>query len=994
MDSRTDKLRSSGKRYLRRAAIILSLTAGAVLAAAMFIANNQPWGYVSAPALSSVNFKSGTVVAYTPWFEASTSRGDLLALPVGTNGAVALLAPNWRASVQLESQHFFSGRRIVTTDGLGGGIPFQFDDLTPAQQLQLGSATILDYVRGDRSNESAAALRVRSSVLGDIVHSGPVYVGRPAAGHNFGEYLAFASDNAGRAPRVFVGANDGMLHAFDGGTGNEVFAYVPSMVMGNLPKLAVQPYDHQYFVDGFLTVEDAQLGGSWHTVLAGGLGAGGKGYFALDVTSAGAATEAEAAGKILWEFHSGSAGAANLGFSYSRPSIVRLVNGQWAVVVANGYLSASGVASLYVLDIQTGAVIREIVVQDLNANGLSSPTVIDSDGDGYVDVAYAGDLNGNLWKFDLGSASPAAWSVAYGDQPLFQTALNGTVRQAISTAPEVGRHPDGGVLVYIATGRLFSDSDGVDKSTQAVYGIWDNDWASGVPIDIAQLRTQQLKSATHSSGASVRVATANYPDWSVHRGWMTPTEIVGASLLDQGERVIQDILLHDNRISFMSVNPTIATGENWFIQLAALTGGAPRKTIVDVNKDFTLDVADNVDGDADGEITNSPEDRVVGEYQNFGLASRPVVGVLGAGSSAALINHLTAISPTDTPRPDDPGLLGGHIDLDTSHETYPFNTGAPECDVEGLPEGCTLLGTGNATTDGHVHEWDDKHDLTTIDYFDLPDGEGKPLFEINAGGSEVTPTTLFMMTVANTDLSPGGILELNGTSISVSDYHKLLDRYLSGTLGSGETFPLYKRNKPSASEAANGVVQLLTLKLSFDAFAILSGDLLPTKTGCVRGNNAGALGEYRNGALMIQAVEIDADKVGEGFEFDEDMQVYKSGNTVIDGTHGYTIDGLLWESTTFWHWDGPCYGEPEWAPLYQTCIIQGEGGCIKGSEEQKKKGKKKKKKKKDDDDDGGSPPPADGPPTSTDPGHSVTSTTIAGSNDTGRLFWRELVPEE
>ncbi len=975
MDTGTVKFKPSRMNTMRRAAI-LSLAGGAALAAALFVPNSQPFGYVAPPALSSSHFSRNSVVAYTPWFESGSFRGDLMALSVAPSGQVNTLAPLWRAASILDGQHFMTGRRIVTTDGLGASIPFQFAELTAAQQLQVGSTSILDYIRGDRSNESAAGLRVRSSVLGDIIHSDPVYVGKPAAGSIYGNYLAFASANASREPRVFVGANDGMVHAFDATDGSEVFAYVPSMVMGNLPKLAAQPYFHQYFVDGFLTAEDAKFGGEWHSVLAGGLGAGGKGYFALDVTDAGAATEAAAASKILWEFHLGSAGAANLGYSYSRPSIVRLKNGTWGAIVGNGYLSTSGVASLYILDIRTGAVIRELVVPDLDANGLSSPTVIDSDGDGYVDVAYAGDLNGSLWKFDLESAFPAAWSVAYGGKPLFQTALNGGVRQAITTAPDVGRHPQGGVMVYFGTGRLLSVPDSINKTTQAVYGIWDNGWSAvSVPISSSLLVQQQLKSRVHASGAATRVATANTADWSTHRGWMTPTEIEGATSLDMGERVIQDVLLRDGRVYFMSVNPTIPTGDNWFIQLNALTGGAPRKTIIDFTADYLLDVQDNVDGNADGVIADVPEDRVVGQYQSFGLASRPVVGILNIGSDAALINHLVAISPALATIPDDPGLLGGHFDLDTSHLIYPFNGGA---------------------TDGHVHQWDDKHDLTTIDLFNLPDGNGSPLHEINDNQNAVGPSQLFMLTVANQELSPGGVLDINGTSIGVVDYRSLLDRYLTGTLGPGEVFPQYKLVPPTPAETLAGVQQLFSLKLSFDAFAIIAGDLLPTNTGDVKANTPGALGEYRNGALMIQA--LDASDVGGGFVYDAVTERYVAGSTAIHSPHGYATDGLVWEATVFWHWDGPSYNEPDWAELYDSCVVQGLGGCTKASKEQEGKGKKKKKKK-----DGGGgveiePIPGEGEPTpaigvETDPNHTVTNTTVGGSNDTGRMFWKELVPE-
>jgi len=694
------------------------------------------------------------------------------------------------------------------------------------------------------------------------------------------------------------------------------------------------------------------------------------------VTSPGASSEIVAADKILWEFHSASSGAGNLGYSYSRPSIVRLNNGQWAAVVGNGYMSATGAASLYLLDVQTGAVIQEIIVPNLDSNGLSSPTLIDVDTDGFVDVAYAGDLNGNLWKFDLGGSYPGAWSVAYSGQPLFRTALADGVRQAITTAPEVGYHPEGGVMVYIGTGRLLSTADGIDKATQAVYGIWDNDWAVGnVPISSALLVSQQLASKFHASGESVRTATNNRPNWSVNRGWMTPTEIAGATSLDRGERVIQDLLLRDGRVSFVAVNPTIPTGDNWFMQLDGLSGGAPRKTIVDVNEDFVLDVKDNVDGNGDGVIADVPEDRVVGQYQNFGLASRPVIGTLTVGSNVALINHLVAISPGSIEYPDDPGLLGGHFDLDTSHLIYPFDGGA---------------------TDGHVHEWDDKHDLTTIDYFSLPDGNGNPLYEITNVANGVPSSSAFILTISNDDLSPGGVLEINSSNISVGDYRALLDRYLSGTLGPDEVFPRFKLDEPTAAEESAGVMQLRSLKLSFDAFAILSGDIIPTVTGCVRKNTPGAEGEYRNGALMIQA--LDASNVSSGFEFDAATQRYVAGSSAVHSPLGYATDGMLWESTVFWHWQGPCYGATDWAPMYESCIVQGLGGCTKGSkdEEQKARERKKKKKKKDEDSVAVvSLPDSDGPPgVGADPGHNVTNTTIGGSNDVGRLFWRELIIEE
>jgi len=528
MDMRIDNLNTSRMMYRAKTAVLALIFGGVVFAAASFFPNTQPWGYVAPPALSSSNFQSDNVYAFTPWFEDNTFRGDLIAFPVGADGTVALLSPKWEASAAIQGQHFSTGRNIATTDGSGTATPFLFDSLTTDQQSMVVSEDVVNFIRGDRTNESSSRFRIRASVIGDIVHSTPVFLGKPVAGYTFDDYLSFAEDNSSRAERVFVGANDGMLHAFDANDGSEVFAYVPSMVMPNLIRLADNPYNHYYFVDGFLTVEDAQWSDAWHSVLVGGLGAGGKGYFAIDVTDSSATSDTAAANKILWEFHSGSQGGDNVGYSYGRPSIVRLKKeGVWAAIFGNGYLSTDGKASLLVVNIQTGDLIKELVVNGGASNGLSSPTVVDSDGDGHIDAAYAGDLNGNLWKFDLAAENRNSWEVALSGWPLFTT----TTGQGITTAPEVGHHPTGeGLMVYIGTGRLLSSSDGIDKTTQAVYGLWDN----GSSVSLGSLVQQELKAVNHSSGVPTRTATNNQPDWDTNGGWVTETEISGASDLDQG----------------------------------------------------------------------------------------------------------------------------------------------------------------------------------------------------------------------------------------------------------------------------------------------------------------------------------------------------------------------------------------------------------------------------------------------------------------------------
>ena len=966
-------------KSVRRGFFVALIVAFVAFAAGTFIANKMPFGYVAPAAISSGGFEAGTAVAYTPWFENTDYRGDLIAYPLTANGTPLILAPNWHAAAELATQDYLVGRHIVTTDGAGTAMSFLWDSM-PGYQATLGSVEMVNFIRGDRSNEgSAPTNRVRKGVLGDIIHSNPVYVKRPIAGYAEPSYLAFAAANHNREPLVFVGANDGMLHVFSAATGEEVYAYIPSMLVSKLTDLANDPYAHSYYVDGPLTAEDAEFGGAWHSVVVGGLGAGGIGHFALDVTSASVVSDADVIDKFLWEFHAGSPGAANLGYSYSRASIAKMNNDQWTTVIGNGYLSATGAASLYVLDIADGSVIQEIIVPDVDDNGLSSPTLIDVNNDQKVDFAYAGDRNGNLWRFDLTDANPANWSVSNG-KPLFQTDNSSGKRQSITTAPEVGKHPVHGFMIYFATGELFTLNDGLDTTIQSAYGIWDNDWNGGdLPISLLNLAEQKLLSKFHASGASVRVASDTPVDWQTQYGWVTPLIVVGADALDYGERVLQNVTLRDDRIQFITINPTIASGDNWFLQLNAFTGGAPTKTIVDVNEDRLLGLADNVDGDGNGEVQDTPMDRVVGYYLGFGLSSLPTIGGTDPSRAAALFNHIEAISPTDLDFPDDPGLKGGHFDVDTSHKFYVFDEGA---------------------TDKHVHEWDDKYDSTTINYFDIL-GD---FFDIDKFVNAIPDHDMhFFITISNAVLNPAGVMEINGASFGVVPYFELQTRFLKGTLAAHESFPIYKLNPPTEAEAAAGVVQLSSLKITFDSFAILKGELIGTNTGCVKGNNPGALGEYRNGALTLQA----ADATGfAGFTYDALADVYVAANTALDGTHQYVKiapdkitggkkeydESLLWESTVFWHWEGDCYGQGDWAEQWQACIIDRTAICYKSDD---KSDKKAKKKKKGDKDDPPPPDPEDPPPEDpVDPEHVLESVTTADGSAAGRLFWRELIPDD
>ena len=288
-----------------------------------------------------------------------------------------------------------------------------------------------------------------------------------------------------------------MMHVLDGSTGDELFGFIPGEVVDQLHMLSEDTFDsaHQYYVDGYV---DAGNVGSVD-LLVSGLGRGGKGYFALDLTAAAASVDFESdAGSIVkWEYTATSTGDSDLGYSYSRPIIVNTTNGQ-AVVFGNGYESSNGHAVLFIVFIDvngniTGTRKIDTEVGDANplnkdCNGLSTPALIDSNFDNIVDFVYAGDLLGNLWKFDLRDADPADWHVAFNNagtpKPLFQAVSvsdgAGSIgyRQPITSRPTVSSHCLYGVkgnLVVFGTGRLIGDRDYSDQSVQGVYGIWD--WA-------------------------------------------------------------------------------------------------------------------------------------------------------------------------------------------------------------------------------------------------------------------------------------------------------------------------------------------------------------------------------------------------------------------------------------------------------------------------------------------------------------------------------------
>ena len=407
---------------------------------------------------------------YQGFFDSADWSGDLKAYDVDIATGNVTQTASWSAQTELNSIAPAS-REIITYDG-SNGIPFRFSGITAAQKTLLNpnaavAELLLEYIRGDDSNEIAngGTFRDRTGKLGDIVNSSPTY------------------ENG----IVYVGANDGMMHAFDATNGKEVFAFVPSRVIENLRNYADENYSHNYFVDG--TIATATIGTK--TWLVGGLGKGGRGLYGMDITSASSVTEASP--PTIWEFPQST--DDDMGFTFSEVNIVNSNINETVAIFGNGYDSPDGKAVLYIIGLD-GIIIRKIDTNVGNSttmcNGLSTPVVIDTDFDGKVDFVYAGDLLGNMWKFDLRSSDKSAWDVYFKDssdtnQPLFQARDKSGNTQAITSSPDVMAHCEytsstssGGFLVVFGTGKYISHDDITDLQTQTIYGVWDwsDSWES------------------------------------------------------------------------------------------------------------------------------------------------------------------------------------------------------------------------------------------------------------------------------------------------------------------------------------------------------------------------------------------------------------------------------------------------------------------------------------------------------------------------------------
>ena len=706
---------------------------------------------------SSVDLNSSSIAGgvglYQAKFQTDTWEGNILArpisdgsgegdscndLPIGTvcEAVWDAGAKNTKTSLNWDQRKIFTyapandlgtrGRRFRWASNAIGDDKISV--LNNGDSTSLSGSTLpsgqarLQYIRGngDQEQQNGGVFRNRSETrLGAIVHSSPTYVGNgfeasgafdilypdDLEGNGSQTHREFLEGTFNRTPMLYVGANDGMLHAYDArigasNGGKESFAYIPDLVFDQLWKLAEPTFVSGSYVDGELTHGDAFYESEWHTLLLGGVRTGGQGYFALDITNPDniiSESDTVAEPLVRWEFGdtntasdiaegaTGANGDRDMGFSFSKAVITKVnyagtdvsslnpsSTGRWVAIFGNGYnathgdgaasTSTTGDAALYVVDVETGLLLKKFntgVGTAAAPNGMSSPAAVFNDDDLTTDYVYAGDLYGNLWKFDISSTDLAEWKIAYSDAsgplPLFKAETANGVAQPIQSTPRVGTHPTrrGGNMVYFGTGQYLETADNVTTALQAFYGIWDKDLCGGsdcasLPIGTTQsprnhdyqtdLTVNNLLKQSIAQQANGKRVTTDLPiKWEddpetggneASLGWYLQLATgSGSNPVLTGERMVGRSVLRGRTIVFTTVipsdNPCEAGGTSWLMALDRSDGGLAPSQPFDHDGDGVLDSNDY--------LNDSKTSGIQGELSGDGVYSDPTVIRCGSG---------------------------------------------------------------------------------------------------------------------------------------------------------------------------------------------------------------------------------------------------------------------------------------------------------------------------------------------------------------------------
>ncbi|GGP22908.1 pilus assembly protein [Silvimonas iriomotensis] len=532
-------------------------------------------GSDAAGTTTSPNITTNNNTEFTSTYNAQNWTGELSAYSVNVTTGAAGTNPLWTAQTQLTALAP-TARNIATWDpATNSAVAFTSSGLSSTTVSGMANTSandggnVINYIRGDRSLESASGYRVRAGLLGDIVTAEPVYVLGPYASYTDSGYSSMSTLT--RTAMVYQAANDGMLHAFNATNGAEAWAYVPSGVLNNLHYLTSQTYTHRFFVDGTPTTGDFYNGTAWRTMLVGGLRAGGNGFYALDVTAPAAASDSDVVSKVLWEFpgaNTTSGQKNNVGLSYGQPLLVKTRADGWVVLVTSGYnnTAGDGQGHLFVLNATTGAVLKDLAT---GAGSATSPSGLaqisafaaNAQSDATIDYVYGGDLLGNVWRFDLSTSADTSWTV----KKLATLTDGSNNAQPITTAPVTSVLANGKHIVYVGTGKLLETSDLSTTSTQSMYALVDD--LSATPTIATPRTSLQQKTVTVNSDGS-RTIAADSVAYATKKGWYF-------DLPSSGERVSTTPQLAFGALIFTTNLPssTACSSRSYLYAVSATDGG-------------------------------------------------------------------------------------------------------------------------------------------------------------------------------------------------------------------------------------------------------------------------------------------------------------------------------------------------------------------------------------------------------------------------------------
>jgi type IV pilus assembly protein PilY1 len=618
----------------------VSSSSGALIAGTRKYVSNftsgQWWGNLSAVVLdASGGATTGSVLAdqSTGWSVVTTDSTGSPVVPNVSTIPTPYTSRNiyaWKNAANKAVKFDWSNMGATGAGGMKASTP-----TGDTSTLLSSTATedMVKYLAGDRTNEDGnttgtGAFRARKAVLGDITNSTPLYVkyiGDPGYSKlgltGYAAYLQAKKDRTNGL--LFAGANDGMLHAFDIANGSELWAYVPRGILGKLHLLADPAYSHEYYVDGPSVEADAYLSEGWRNLVLGSVGAGGRAVFAVNVNTTDPTTGLNG-NSVRWEINDSATDFAELGSVIAPIQTGVMQDGRWVAVFGNGYESKSCRSSLFIVKLEDGSLIKKIdadtatgtssLCAGTTKNGLGGVRLM-FDGNNRIIGAYAGDLQGNVWKFNAADTGTTNWTLGNGGKPLFTAKNAAGGVQAITSPPAVVVRTDQtkynpSYMVIVGTGKLHEVEDQANKTAQSAYGLWDRyGFKSTLDDSIASRSSLVAVNTTFDKALTVatdilstsagtsnlyKTTPSKTVDWTIDRGWVMDYSIKA------GQRTINPIEKAGRIVRIDTMIPkdpapscSDAAGEAFNYLVEPLTGGCKSQTTLDTNGDGKINDSDS-----------------------------------------------------------------------------------------------------------------------------------------------------------------------------------------------------------------------------------------------------------------------------------------------------------------------------------------------------------------------------------------------------------------